>query len=211
MKEILLIAGLCLSQWRSMAQDMNVPDGVASEWSQADSMEMITDLVGIVKENSKVVLNWRLQAGSPAMPDYLVVERSTNGQNFEVVAVLKQAAMAQWKEWVDDAPAKGRNVYRIRYSGKEGVDRFSRPVSILVAGDISFRFYPNPVDNILIVRSETPADLQIVDASGKVRMAVSRLQRLQTLNLGGLEKGIYMIRVFNKTAGLLVQERLLKN
>ncbi|WEK36843.1 MAG: T9SS type A sorting domain-containing protein [Candidatus Pseudobacter hemicellulosilyticus] len=209
MKRLLLIAGLCFCLTAGRAQGLQ-SDEVSTDGQAPDSSELVTDLVGVVKENTKVILNWRLRAGV-ALPEFLTVERSNNGRDFEVVAVLKQSAGTLWKEWVDDSPARGKSAYRVRYLHPAGGERYSRLALIQVAGDISFKFYPNPVDNLLIVRSEAPVDLQIIDGNGKVRIAVNRLQRLQTLNVAGLEKGLYMVRVFNKTTGILIQERLLKN
>lgn len=174
-----------------------------------DSALFISDLVSVIRENTKVVLNWKLL--NVSNPDFVAVERSSTGRDFEVVAVLKQFPSGQWYEWIDDAPAKGRNLYRIRFAGKNGPEQYSKVVSALIAGDISFRFYPNPVDNILIIRSEAPADIQVIDAGGKIRINHQKLQGLQTLNVAGLEKGIYLLRVSNRVTGTIFQERLLKN
>ena len=81
----------------------------------------------------------------------------------------------------------------------------------MIVGDISFRFYPNPVDNILIVRSEGALDVQVLDAAGKVRVSQSRLQGIQTINVSTLEKGIYYLRINNRSTGVVTQEKLLKN
>lgn len=205
MKKLLLICFVSLLARLSMAQRDSVPAPVPV----LDSAVYITDLVSVVRENNKVVLNWKLN--NVSAPEFLAVERGSNGKDFEVVAVLKQVPSGSWYEWVDDAPASGRNLYRIRVAGKEGPEQYSKVASIQIAGDISFRFYPNPVDNILIIRSETPADIQIVDANGKVRLAQGRLQGLQTINVTSLEKGIYLLRVNNRVTGTILQERLLKN
>ena len=86
-----------------------------------------------------------------------------------------------------------------------------KPLDVQIAGDISFKFYPNPVDNILIIRSENPLDIQIIDATGKTRLSQANLQGLQTINVSTLEKGIYILRVNNRLANTIVQERLVKN
>jgi Secretion system C-terminal sorting domain len=174
-----------------------------------DSAIYITDLVSLIRDNAKVVLNWRLVNNTS--PDFVAVERSCSGRDFEVVAVLKQSTSGLWYEWVDDAPAKGRNLYRVRFAGKQGAMQYSKTINAIIAGDISFRFYPNPVDNILIIRSESPVDIQLVDANGKVRIAHNRLQGLQTISVSALEKGMYILRISNLTTGMLSQERLLKN
>lgn len=200
---ICLLVHVCTAQEVAPAAPLVVPDAT-------DTSSFITDLTVTVRENAKVVLNWKQPV--EAMFTFATIERSSGGREFEVVAVIKQSDIKPDNEWIDDSPARGRSLYRVRFSGKDGFQQaFSRSREALVAGDISFRFYPNPVDNILIVRSEAITDIQIVDASGKPRMNVNNLQGLQTLNVTTLEKGIYFLRINNHATGLLTQEKLVKN
>jgi len=174
-----------------------------------DSSLYISNLVSATRENSKVLLSWKNNIGMGI--DFVTVERSGNGKDFEVVAILKQTSPTEENEWTDDAPVKGRNLYRIKFTGKDGTVQYSKVISALIAGDISFRFYPNPVDNILIIRSEYLLDIQIMDASGKLRISQPKSQGLQTINVATLEKGLYILRIFNHLTGSLTQEKLLKN
>ncbi|WP_127132606.1 T9SS type A sorting domain-containing protein [Pseudoflavitalea rhizosphaerae] len=174
-----------------------------------DSSVQVTNLAAIVKERTKVLLNWRLARNEGA--SFVAVERSVNGRDFEMVALLKQPASGDWYEWVDDSPGKGRNAYRIKHAGKTGVDQYSLIASTLIAGNISFKFYPNPVDNILIIRSEHASDVQIIDDRGAIRLSQSGFHGLQTLNVSSLERGVYILRVNNRITGTISQEKLLKN
>ena len=208
MKKGVLVYLICLLVHVCMAQDEATGFPAASVFA-VDTSSFVTDLSLNIRENSKVVLNWKQPEDTSFK--FVVIERSIGGRDFEVVAVLKQYDIKPDNEWVDDAPAKGRSLYRVRFSGKTGQPLYSKIVSALIAGDISFRFYPNPVDNILIVRSESTIDLQIVDGVGKQRLSVSNLVGLQTINVSSLEKGIYFLRINNHATGLLTQEKLLKN
>lgn len=174
-----------------------------------DSSSQVTNLVATVKEKTRVLLNWRLPKNGSR--EFVAVERSAGGKDFEMVALLKQPESGDWYEWVDDSPAKGRNAYRIKHAGKTGVEQYSLIASTMVAGDISFKFYPNPVDNVLIVRTEDPMDLQVLDGNGQLRLNQGRIQGLQTINVSSLEKGIYLLRATNRVTGTVTQERLLKN
>ena len=201
---IFLVCMLCCGWTAAWAQT----DSTSDVQGQDHSSE-VSNLVATVKEKTKVVLNWRLpRSGSR---EFVAVERSAGGKDFEMVALLKQPESGDWYEWVDDSPAKGRNAYRIKHAGKTGIDQYSLIATTMVAGDISFRFYPNPVDNVLIVRSEDPVDLQVLDNNGQLRLNQSRVQGLQTINVSSLEKGIYVLRATNRIAGTVTQERLLKN
>jgi len=208
MKKGLLTYCACLAVCVAMAQGQSalVP---AAGYTVLDSASFITDLTSLVKDNSKVVINWK--NSERVSPEYVTVERSCAGRDFEMVAVLKQPGQGKEFEWVDDAPGKGRNLYRIRFNGEDGQPYYSKVVTALIAGDISFRFYPNPVDNILIVRAESPLDVQFLDASGKIRLSQTRLQGIGTINVSSLEKGIYYLRIYNRTTGITTQEKILKN
>ena len=207
MKKGVLVYLLCLLVYVCTAQEAATVSPLANHFP-VDTTVFITDLSLNIIENARVVLNWK-QPEVTAFT-FAVIERSSGGRNFEVVAVLKQTDIKPDNEWIDDAPAKGRSLYRVRFSGKNGQPGFSKVAEAMVAGDISFRFYPNPVDNILIIRSEALTDIQIVDAAGKQRIGINSLQGLQTLNVSSLEKGIYFLRINNHSTGLLTQEKLVK-
>lgn len=203
-----LWSSVCAAQESTAGGPPSV-EGQTIETTVPDSAIYISDLVPVIRDNSKVILNWRIINNAAA--DFVAVERSSGGRDFEMVALLKQSANGLWYEWIDDAPAKGRNLYRVRFAGKQGAMQYSKTIQAVIAGDISFRFYPNPVDNILIIRSESILDIQLLDANGKVRISQNKLQGLQTLNVSSLEKGMYILRINNLTTGMVLQERLLKN
>ncbi|OQP67361.1 hypothetical protein A3860_03140 [Niastella vici] len=208
MKKGVLVYLICLLVHVCIAQEVPTVTPLVNQFP-ADSSSYITNLSVSIFENARVILNWKQPEDTSLT--FAVIERSTGGRNFEVVAVLKQSEIKPENEWIDEAPPKGRSLYRVRFSGKEVQPAYSKAVETLIAGDISFRFYPNPVDNILIIRSEAVLDIQVVDAVGKQRIGINNLQGLQTLNVSGLEKGIYFLRINNHTTGLLTQEKLLKN
>jgi len=209
MKKGVLIYCMCLLAMHGTAQN-SAFDIPVVEMTTMDSVLNNTELTSLVRDNSKVILSWK--NNELHTTDFVVVERSNGGRDYEVVAVIKQAGSSTpQNEWIDDAPSKGRNLYRIRFVDASGQPFYSKPVMALIAGDISFRFYPNPVDNILIIRSESMLDIQVVDAAGKVRISQSRLQGIQTINVTQLEKGLYFLRINNRATGILTQEKLLKN
>src|SRR5438105_370475 len=143
MKKGVLVYLLCLLMFVCTAQDEATGFPAATVFT-IDTSSIIADLSLIVRDNTKVILNWKQPEDNNF--EFAVIERSSGGRDFEVVAVLKQTELRPDNEWIDDAPAKGRSLYRIRFSGKNGQPLYSKTVSSLIAGDISFRFYPNPVD-----------------------------------------------------------------
>ena len=208
MKKGVLVYLLCMLVYVCTAQEEPSVSPLANHFP-ADTTGYVTDLSLSIFENARVILGWKQPEDTSLT--FAVIERSSGGRNFEVVAVLKQSEIKPVNEWIDDAPPRGRSMYRVKFSGKEGQPAYSKSVEATIAGDISFRFYPNPVDNILIIRSEALLDVQISDAVGKQRVAINNLQGLQTINVTALEKGIYFLRINNHTTGLITQEKLLKN
>ena len=193
---------IALSQ--SMQEDLRFNSA-----ANTDTFNLITDFVSVVRDNNRVQLVWKV-ADSLISP-FFSLERSSNGKDFEVVAVVKLSILNNQYEWLDESPLKGRNLYRVRYTGKNGDLFYSSPVSVQIDGQPVYKFYPNPVDNILIIRSDVPVDVQITDATGKVRISQSRVNGLQTINVSGLEKGIYLLRVTNKLNNGISQDKLIKN
>ena len=208
MKALLIMCLLSIVCNLCLGQDASVDVPVVAPPTDTSTV-FVSNLVSYTNKNSKIVLNWKDNIGVGV--DFVTIERSGNGRDFEVVAVLKQASPNDENSWTDDVPVKGRNLYRLKFTGKDGSVQYSKVISGTIAGDISFRFYPNPVDNILIVRSESPLDIQIIDATGKVRASQSKLQGLQTINVATLEKGLYVLRIYNHITGNTSQEKLLKN
>ena len=127
------------------------------------------------------------------------------------MAVLKQTMGQMKMDWTDELPARGKNEYRLRCSSTDGRHRYSKSILAYVGGNLSFRFYPNPADNNLIIRSEQPVDLTIIDGNGKIRITQNQISGLQLLNISALEKGVYIIRIYNRQSNALLQDKLVKN
>lgn len=161
----------------------------------------------IVRDNSKVMLSWKVTTDRNG---FFSIERSCNGKEFETIAVLKQTSGPLKMDWVDEQPVRGKNQYRIGCSTADGKLIYSGVVTAQVSGNISFRFYPNPADNVLIVRSEQAVDLTIVDGNGKMRISQNQLAGLQMLNISSLEQGVYILHIYNRQLNTHTQEKLVK-
>jgi hypothetical protein len=185
-----------------------------SEWlSPSDAViedpnRVISELSSRITENSKIILSW-LVSGS--LPDFFAIERSDNGKSFEVVSVLSNLTPQKFFQWTDDVPRKGKSFYRIRYAYNNGDSLYSRTIPVTLAGYVAVKFYPNPVDHVLIIRTDAPIDLMISDANGRLRISETRVKGLHTVNVSSLEKGVYLIRIVNKLTNAMSQEKLIKN
>ena len=203
MIRILLITSLLLAARPVFAQSDST---IAPAESGIDSTIMISTSV---REQGKVQLRW--SAGEIGGIEYFAIERASNDRGFEVVGLIKYMTGKPWSEWIDEAPLPGKNVYRVKIVNSNAPATYTVTTTAMLSGELSFKFYPNPVDNMLILRSNSPYEIQIIDANGQVRVPVIKLNGLQTLNVSALEKGIYILRIQNKLTSIVTQERLMKN
>lgn len=173
------------------------------------SATTIGQITATVKARNKVVLQWNLD--KPSGGGFSTIERSRNGVDFEAIGVLKTGRNIVRQEFEDEMPTNGINYYRIKFSPTEGQFRISPVVNASVAGDLSCKFYPNPVDKLLIVRSELPVDIQLTDAFGKTRITQKSSGGLQLVDVSLLEKGLYIITLTQRDSNKTFSEKLMKN
>jgi hypothetical protein len=198
------VSFLALASYSQSPVDWQSPSDVVLE----DPNRVINDLTSRISENSKIILSWIVKG---SLPDFFAIERSDNGKSFEVVSVLSNLSPQKIFQWTDDDPRKGRSFYRIRYSFTNGDSLYSKTLPVMIAGYTAFKFYPNPVDHVLIIRTDAPLDVMISDANGRLRISESRVKGLHTINVASLEKGVYLMRVINKLTNVMSQEKLVKN
>lgn len=142
---------------------------------------------------------------------YFTIERSVEGKTYETIGILKAMENAFKYEFADEFPSRGQAYYRVRCTAKNGNELYSQPAMVILPGVTFFRFYPNPADKLLIIRSEGPVELQIGDGFGKQRISKSLAAGPQVIDVSFLEKGIYYIRITDKSTGRQQFDKFLKN
>jgi hypothetical protein len=162
-----------------------------------------------VANQNAVELSWEVVAAERL--DYFAVERSRDGSHYETIEVLKVTDTATLYQ-LNDNPAPGPPVYyRIRYNWSAGTFTYSRVAQVLIWSDPDFRFYPNPVDKLLIIRTSHPIDVQLVDSRGDVRLHEAVSPGLRVLNCSSLERGQYVLKVIDKQGNSVESAPLLKD
>jgi len=205
MKELIAVLLLAGAWGFCPAQTMELPVDISRPVSDSGTAPVET-LVAAIKDNCKVSLRWQ----SNILPgeSFFVLERSINGADFTAIGVIKNNAPGAY-EFIDDAPPKGKMYYRIKITAGQSF-AYSPVVWTVLSGDVSCKFYPNPVDKALIIRSEWPVDLQIADKFGKPLLSSRLPSGLKIVDVSSLEPGIYVITLFQKDANRLVTEKLVK-
>ncbi len=139
--------------------------------------------------------------------NYFVLEKSTDGQLFEPVQVVKSqdigANVESYNE-LDEQPQTGDNYYRIGTAFSEGDFTYSEIVQVAFTPLDQFGIYPNPVNangelfiNLSDYAGET-ADLIIYNGFGQPvqTMQVDRVADSPIrVQVGGLTDGVYSIGI----------------
>jgi hypothetical protein len=200
---LLSLMSICaLAQGRKTSS--KAPDTIVTEFKNPFSSFQLQ-----TKESKKVFLQWAVQPGMSA--DYFSIERNADGKNFETIGVIKSAESAIKYEFTDEIPTRGSSFYRIRFTNKAGIYFFSDSIELNLPGSSLVSFYPNPADNVLIIRSSYHVDLLITDGFGKAR--ISRIIGVgpSIIDVSTLEKGVYLLRITDKATSQQQVEKIIKN
>lgn len=186
-------------------------DSAATNVVRADQQTSLYNgqLTTSIKDKNKVLISWPKLDSIDV--DYYSLERKTNESLFEVVGVIRRDSSLSTYNWLDEGASVGRHYYKLSVVTSEGQKMILAGSQVILSGATDIKFYPNPVDNVLIIRSSYPLDVVILDAQGMIRVPMFKVNGLTTLPVSQLEKGIYYIRFQNKLTGLVSQERLVKN
>lgn len=200
-----IIAAFCA--FNGYAQTDSLPLG-QQDSAITNNPELILS-APLLKDNNTVILQWHPQLSGKETSFY-TIERSSNGITFETVAIKKSVAKQDYYEFVDESPLTGSNYYRIKFSIADSA-HYSSIQSINVKGIFTCKFYPNPVDNLLIVKAEKNVMLYIADMNSKIRVTKSIAQGIQFVDVSNLEKGYYIITLIQKDDNKWVTDKLIKN
>lgn len=157
--------------------------------------------------NNRVYLQWRTESADAEI--FFTIERSTNGVDFSPIGILKNTAFAKM-EFVDDATARGKAYYRVRLNRGDNASYSDTLFAGGSAEQPTCKFYPNPVDKMLIVKSEFPVEVQIADQSGKSAITAKLDSGLKVIDVSQLQPGVYFIAIFQKNSNIIISEKLVK-
>lgn len=162
-----------------------------------------------IKESNKVWLQWDVDTIIDG--NYFIIERSQDSIHYETIGAILSNGGRDHFELTDQAPPNGADFYRIRYTSQNGQPRYSKTIQLSLSGEVDFKFYPNPVDKLFIVRTEHLIDLEILDASGGIRLSKRLQPGIQVINAASLEHGVYILRVTDKESNRAISSQLVKN
>ena len=192
-------------------QEGGIPDSARDPAASVHAGEH-SSFVGVtatIREINKVWLQWDIDTAEEG--DYFIVERSSDGLHYETIGAIRSTVATTHYELTDGAAPNGSDFYRIKYSTSTGSPAYSKTMQVSLSGEVDFKFYPNPVDKLFIVRTEHSIELQVMDASGAVRLSKRLQPGIQVVNVSSLERGVYVLRVTDKESNRAVSHQLIKN
>ncbi|MEM9848187.1 MAG: T9SS type A sorting domain-containing protein, partial [Bacteroidota bacterium] len=147
-----------------------------------------------------VVLKW--ETASELNNAGFEVARSTNTKDWKTLGFVKGAGTtvtAQSYQYIDDAPAKGINYYRLKQIDTDGTYEYSEIIAVNKTGigKDALVIAPNPVDDVLhyqlLGQKQATQSLQIYDASGQLVKIIT--DQDTSLPIHDLAKGMYILVV----------------
>ena len=164
----------------------------------------------VTPQNGQAVLRW--SALPVRSEDFFIVEKSSDAAHFEMLSAMDASVgMDSVYSMVDNSVGTGMVSYRIRISGKDGKELFSKTVNMNSNPAADFRFYPNPVDKLLIIRSSHALSVQVLDANGVIWFTQEVDAGMQIVNVSTLQKGNYILKATDKATNTVISEQLVKN
>jgi len=170
----------------------------------------------LVRRNRQVRVNW--SAINEGNYTAFTVERSTDGGNtYQILGGVKAAGQGTYS-FLDNTPAIGANLYRLKQEDINNTISYSKIVTIQYA-DLSgeqlgnnINIYPNPAsDNISLAIALTSSnseiyDIKVINTLGLIIQEKTTSGPLWHGNTANLQPGSYILRVFNHDTQNLVGE-----
>ncbi|HEX3386812.1 MAG TPA: T9SS type A sorting domain-containing protein [Mucilaginibacter sp.] len=212
---LIFLVALCVRTGYAQQASPVQPDSAADPTSDSitsphpSGSPLFVAFTATPNEANRVTLKWDTDSAMDG--DYFVIERSPDETHFETIGVLRVTAGTAHYETTDGAAPNGSDYYRIKYTAHNGSPVYSKTMLLSLSGSVDFKFYPNPVDKLFIVRTEHTIDLQVIDAAGSVRLSKRLQSGIQVVNVSTLEKGVYILRVTDKESNRAVSHQLVKN
>jgi hypothetical protein len=205
----LVIAMYCTAVMCQSSNDQSSKFGSAST-SPGSKFPLFTSFT-VDAGNNAALLKWAV--GNVRAGDYYLVEKSLDGIHFETMSAIGTSTSVEDTNFsiTDNAVGNGMVYYRIRIAGEQGKVIYSKTISTSLNLVSDFRFYPNPVDKLLIIRSKFPVLIQIMDGYGIIWFSQDVDGGMQIINVSTLQKGNYILKATNRETNSVLSQQLIKN
>ena len=163
------------------------------------------------KEGQTAQLKWSTTEESNS--DRFEIERSLNGKNWELIGTQKsngESTSLKNYTFLDGKPLNGENLYRLKMIDRDATYAYSRIQSLTFESN-SASFYPNPVAEKLIIKTEDFSlvkNVKIFDANGRT-VYQSSATPTSEINVQNLSAGLYIVQMVSKS-GAVITHKVIK-
>ena len=163
-----------------------------------------------MRNANNVTLTWKSESEINAKE--FIIERNT-GNGFVTVgtvAALNNAGGASYS-FVDNNNSKKVSEYRLKLVDLDATFKLSETRAVKGTAAVSdFTVFPNPSNGyskISIADVTEATTVEVIDNAGRVIKTIA-LKNSNTVEVNGLQNGIYLIRITNKATGDAVTKKL---
>lgn len=186
-------------------------DSCDHEWPMSDLHKTI-HLSANVGANGEINLSWNTYEGKPYTTHRIM--RSFNGGPFNLLNEVSSTITA----YSDLTPPIGNNVYRIQIDLGAVCDSLNTQYVISNKLSLSstaidnvpevnqIQIVPNPTTGIINILGNTPDKIQLYDAVGRLLLEEKNVSKL---DISRFSKGIFMIRLSDKSGVLYYSQKVL--
>lgn len=164
--------------------------------------------------SGKIELYWK--TASELDNDYFQVEKSNNGKDFESIGLVEgngSLSTAVNYSFLDPAPFKGINYYRLKQVDFNGDYEYSEIISIQSNQDeVMLNVFPNPFRSRLTINSNEAGQIRLMNLNGQIIRIINIDEEHgvnTNLDLEDFAPGIYILE-FISHQGYQSFERIVK-
>lgn len=158
----------------------------------------LSSFEGICKEDGSVKLDW--QTASEINNDYFAIEKTVDGEKFELVGKLKGSGNSHSEKnysYTDNLTDKPTMYYRLKQTDFDGSFKYSPIITVNCNSDLQQIFViPNPAKNEITVSNLKPgSEIIILNALGEVMMEFKNtFDPVMKMDVSHLKEGVYYVR-----------------
>jgi hypothetical protein len=150
-------------------------------------------------ENAEVKLNWI--TATEVNNDFFTIERSKDGQTFEVVKTVPGAGNVSHQlsyHDIDRKPYSGTSYYRLKQTDFDGTSKTYPMQAVHIKTNVNLHLFPNPSAGMLEIQLQDmdgTSQLRIINMAGKIVHTATIGAAIAKMDLGHLKAGVYVIQI----------------
>ena len=160
----------------------------------------------ILNTDKKVRVEWDI--ANPEEVSSFTIEKINSFNNWTELQTIGVQTNLHHYEILDNAPAAGENIYRLRIKAKDNSLVYSIQKRVVLKFNDQFSFYPNPARNKIMISGKLNAGtiIKLTDITGREikKIITTTSSSLLELLLPSLDPGIYFLRVNNYTEKIVI-------